>query len=152
MNAYTSLRKAEPRMWRIWYRMCRRCNLNEANYADVKVCDDWNRDISGEQGFINFVEDMWDDYDDALEIDRIDPRGNYDAHNCRWVTRQENTNNMRWHVYTERGRWMHQAKEWWGFNKTTQLRFHERVKRGWSLRDAATIPPFGKPPRRRSPK
>lgn len=152
MRTYTALRKAEPRMWRIWYRMNKRCNDNETYYGDVKVCDDWNIDISGEQGFINFMEDMWDDYEDDLSIDRIDPKGSYDAHNCRWATSTIQNRNTRFHKYTERGKWIKQANELWGYTKSTWMRVNQRVKNGWSYEDAATIPPFGKPNGKKSTK
>ncbi len=40
-----------------------------------------------------FVADMgcWQP---GMEIDRIDPDGNYEMSNCRWVTRKENANNV----------------------------------------------------------
>lgn len=144
MRTYSLLRKAYPRMWRIWYRMCKRCNDNDPWYEKIRVCDDWNIDISGEQGFINFVEDMMDDYEDDLEIDRINNKGHYDAHNCRWVTRTENMNNLSVHN-TQRGRWLLYIRQNYKNEGAARMRFWERIKRGWSLKDAATIPPFGKP-------
>ena len=151
MSPYTALRKANPRMWRIWYRMCGRCNNNETHYRDIKVCDDWNIDISSDLGFINFVTDMEAGYQDDLELDRINTRGDYDAHNLRWTTRSANMNNLRYHS-TERGRWMIHARKTWGNTATTKVRFLYRVRRGWSLEDAASVPPFGKPSHKKSTK
>jgi len=148
MRMYSLLRKAYPRMWRIWYEMCQRCNKNEQlAYRKIKVCDDWNINISGEQGFINFVEDMLSGYRDDLEIDRINTQGHYDAHNCRWVSRTENMNNLRVHQ-TERGRWLLYIRKNNKNQGAARMRFWQRIKRGWSPKDAATIPPFGKPPHR----
>ena len=144
MSTYTLLRKAYPRMWRIWYRMCCRCNHNERWYEKIKVCDDWNIDISGDQGFINFVEDMLDGYEDHLEIDRINTDAHYDAHNCRWVSRTENMNNLKMHS-TERGRWLLHIRKNNKNQGAARMRFWQRIRRGWSPKDAATIPPFGKP-------
>ena len=36
--------------------------------------------------FTNFYADMYDGYSDGLELDRIDPKGNYFKENCMWVT------------------------------------------------------------------
>lgn len=144
MSTYTLLRKAYPRMWRIWYRMCGRCNHNEPWYEKIRVCDDWNIDISGDQGFINFVEDMLDGYEDHLEIDRINTDAHYDAHNCRWVSRTENMNNLKMHG-TERGRWLLHIRKNNKNQGAARMRFWQRIRRGWSPKDAATIPPFGKP-------
>ena len=53
----------------------------------IKVCDEWQ----GRQGFYNFfkwsIEHGWKD---GLTIDRIDPDGNYEPSNCRYITASEN--------------------------------------------------------------
>src|SRR5210317_1444666 len=101
---YTELRKEYQRTWRIWFRMCARCNKNEQPaYVEVKVCDEWNIVVSEEQGFINFVDDMGPSEKD-LEIDRINTLGDYEPSNCRWVTRDTNMNNQKVHQ-TEKGKY-----------------------------------------------
>ena len=43
---YTHLRKKNLRLWRIFYRMNKRCEINQGgNYGHVKVCDQWNYNI-----------------------------------------------------------------------------------------------------------
>lgn len=140
-SSYSAHRKAHITFWRRWYAMNQRTHLRpEPNYKDVKVCDDWHIEISGEQGYLNFVEDMFDDFEEHLELDRIDPYGNYDAHNCRWVDKKTQNNNHRFH-HTERGRWLTWARSHWGDSKATKIRFHSRMRRGYTPQEAAEIPP-----------
>jgi len=86
MGIYTELRKEYPRTWRIWYRMNKRCEIGEKGFADVEVCDEWNREVCGEQGFIQFLDDMGPREHDNGEITRIDMHYNYTPGNCDWVT------------------------------------------------------------------
>jgi hypothetical protein len=133
---YTELGKEYPRTWRIWYRMCARCNKNEQPaYVEVKVCDEWNILTSAEDGFINFIDDMGGSERD-LEIDRINPLGDYEPGNCRWVTRSVNMNNQKQH-HTEKGKYRFIAEK----NGINRRCYYARVDRGWSLEDASTLPP-----------
>jgi len=142
---YASLRKDYPRTWRIWYRMNRRCEIGQSgNYVHVEVCDEWNRNESGEEGFINFVDDMGPSEKD-LEIDRINPFGNYEPGNCRWTTRTVNQNNTRWHHTSERAKWKKKADA----NGIGRHCFYARLARGWNIQDAATLPPEHIPYRKR---
>lgn len=89
---------AGSRPHRIWKAMHTRCyNPNAPSYADygargIRICDRWK------EIFENFWADMQPGYSDQLEIDRIDPNGDYNPDNCRWVTRitqQRNKRNTR---------------------------------------------------------
>lgn len=132
---YTEMRKEYPRTWRIWYRMCARCNKDlQPAYVEVKVCDEWNIVVSEEQGFINFVDDMGPS-EQGLEIDRINPMGDYEPGNCRWTDRQTNMRNQKQH-HTEKGKWSNVAED----NGIGRFAYYARVRRGWDLRDAATMP------------
>jgi hypothetical protein len=113
----------------------------EPNYRHVKVCDDWNIEISGpEQAYLNFVEDMFDDFEEHLDLDRKDPYGGYNPLNCRWVDKKTQNNNTRYH-HTDKGRWLTWARHNWGDTKTTKQRFHQRIKRGYTPQEAAQKPP-----------
>lgn len=140
-SIYTATRKAYPRLWRIWYRINQRCKNKELYYEDVKVSDDYHIDISGEQGFLNFVEDFADTHEEDLTIDRIDPKGHYEFSNMRWATRKVQNNNTRFHKYTERGQWLQRAKQIWGDSPATRIRFHNRMKRGYTPQEAAEKSP-----------
>jgi hypothetical protein len=91
-----SHKRSKTRLYRIWSGMRSRCKYsNLPEYMDyggrgIKVCDEWENNSS------NFFE--WainNGYDDHLQIDRKDVNGDYCPENCRWITMQENMQNMR---------------------------------------------------------
>lgn len=61
-----------------------------ANYGGrgITVCPQWH-------SFEGFYADMGQGHWKGAEIDRIDPNGNYEPGNCRWVTTKENLRNRR---------------------------------------------------------
>jgi len=71
-----------------------RCNNpNNQDYSDyggrgIKVCERWN-------DFALFVEDVYPTYKDGLELDRENVNLGYSPDNCRWATRQVQTQNTR---------------------------------------------------------
>jgi hypothetical protein len=83
--------------------MIQRC-YNPNHYAyhryggrGITVCDEW----LGENGFINFKNDMYDfyidhniEYDNDTQLDRIHNDLGYSKHNCVWRTAMENSNNL----------------------------------------------------------
>ena len=77
-----------------WKNMRGRCNNpNNQDYKDygdrgIKVCERWN-------DFTLFVEDMYPTFKDGLELDRENVNLGYTPNNCRWVTRQVQTQNTR---------------------------------------------------------
>lgn len=82
------------RLAHIWYGMMDRChNKNNKGYQwygakGVKVCDRW-KDIK------KFIKDMNKNYQNGLTIDRINPNGDNEPENCRWVGMNVQNRNTR---------------------------------------------------------
>lgn len=65
-STYTLLRREYLKTWRIWYVMNQRCDpewrskhlRNDRSY--YAICDEWSREVSGEQGFLNFFDCVGD--------------------------------------------------------------------------------------------
>lgn len=82
------------RLYNTWQHMISRCtNTKHKQYKSyggrgITVCDRW-LDVS------NFIKDMDDTYEYNLSIDRINNDSGYSPENCRWTTREIQTQNTR---------------------------------------------------------
>ena len=86
---------SKTRLYRIWKGMIARCKYPSTRSYQwygakgVSVCKEW-------EDYTTFKDwALTNGYDDSLSIDRIDPYGNYEPHNCKWATRTEQRNNIR---------------------------------------------------------
>ena len=81
------------RLYPVWHSMLLRCG-NSQWYKDVSVCPEWH-------DYLVFREWAYSNgYDDKAPrgkctIDRINPFGNYEPSNCRWVDSVVQANNKR---------------------------------------------------------
>lgn len=134
------------KLWKIWYGMRARCRNPKINgYKNyggrgIKVCEEWDK------SFVSFME--WankNGYKEGLSIDRIDPNGNYEPSNCRWVTRLEQANNKRTSFFVSYNGETHTISEWSRITGINQNTLQSRIKRyGWSVERAiCTIPKTG---------
>ncbi len=85
--------KRRTKLYTKWHSMIRRCEEKSCkSYKDygakgIKVCKEWH----DPEKFFIWAENHG--YEEGLEIDRIDAKGNYCPENCRFITRLENANN-----------------------------------------------------------
>lgn len=88
--------KTNTRLHSIWNCMKTRCyNANSKSYQyygakGVTICEEWLKDF---KAFYDWS--MSHGYKENLTIDRINPFGNYEPSNCRWITMQEQRLNKR---------------------------------------------------------
>lgn len=87
---------SEIRLYRVWASMIQRCeNPKDKDYKHyggrgISICPEWRNDP---MFFINWA--LANGYKEGLEIDRIDNDGNYQIHNCHFVTSKEQARNRR---------------------------------------------------------
>lgn len=86
----------DTRLYGIWCGIIARCeHENDPAYKwygakGVKICKEWRQD------FMSFHDwSMSNRYADDLTIDRINPYGNYEPDNCRWIPLSEQAKNTR---------------------------------------------------------
>jgi len=79
-------------LYSVYYAMLYRCSSPKAQRWEyyggkgVKVCKDW------QDSFESFYQwAIGSGYSKGLSIDRVDPDGDYEPNNCRWITVSENT-------------------------------------------------------------
>lgn len=136
--------KSTSKEYSIWAGVTQRVkfgnSLNRKYYLEkgITMCDRWSSDRP--DGFTNFLSDMGPIPSSEHQIDRIDPNGNYEPSNCRWVTRTEQMNNTTQNVnLTFDGVTM--TQEQWG--RKTGLggtTICKRLKRGWTIEKALNTP------------
>lgn len=90
------------RFYDIWVDMKARCDNSSCDCYEryggrgVKYDAKWSN-------FLKFKEEMFEDYQDHLTLDRIDPNGDYFRENCKWSTMEEQGRNRTMMVTNKTG-------------------------------------------------
>ena len=126
-----------------WCKIKERCrNKNCRSYKHyggrgISVCESW----VGENGFINFLNDMGKRPSSIHSIDRIDVNGDYCKGNCKWATCKQQQNNRRNNKIVEyngvKGTLSQIANI---FNVNYEL-LRLRIRWGWSIEESITKKP-----------
>lgn len=113
--------------------MRQRCNkprcstYHKYGAKGIRVCEEWDKSFEAFRDW-SFSHG----YTDALTIDRIDPKGNYEPTNCRWVTQKVQQNNRSNNIrLTYKGE-THSITEW---SEITGMRIqilYGRYYNGWT--------------------
>lgn len=130
---------SQTRLYRAWDSMKARCYRKTTapykNYGDrgIIVCEEWR------ESFIAFRDwALANGYVEGLSLDRIDPNGNYEPKNCRWVTMKVQENNRRNNRRIEFNGKTHTMSEWSEILGISQYALFNRFRRGWSIERALT--------------
>jgi hypothetical protein len=129
------------RLYRIWTGMKTRCdNPSRKAYPQyggrgISVCSEW---ANSYEAFRDWA--LRSGYADDLSIDRIDNNGNYEPANCRWATREQQSNNRRSNrLITANGATKTMA-EWARESGIRYTIIYKRLKHGWSEEKAVLTP------------
>ena len=132
-------------LYGVWAGMLQRCgNPKSPNWHDyggrgISVCPEW---VDSYTAFRDWS--LANVFHSSLEIDRIDNNGNYTPENCRWTTRQVNSNNTRFNrhlvAFGER-----KTVAEWSRDPRCAVRYdtlYTRIhKYGWDAERAIAMPP-----------
>lgn len=132
------------RLRRILFAIKARCyNPHTVNFErygglGITVCDEW---LDKKQGTLNFCKwAMENGYSENLTIDRINSNGNYEPSNCRWVDYTQQCRNRKITLkYTVNGI-NKPLKEWCDLYNIKYSAVLKRLKRGWDIEKALTVP------------
>lgn len=132
---------SQTKLYRTYQRMKNRCyrknypQYNNYGGRGIKVCDEWLND------FLTFKNwSLENGYKEGLSIDRINPNGNYEPNNCRWITMFEQASNKRNNIfYTINGETKTQA-QWCRTYNIPVTNVRRRLNSGWDIETALTKP------------
>ena len=123
-----------------WSAMLNRCHSPGATQyrhyggRGIEVCEEWRT------SFEAFVADMGPRPSTNHSIDRIDPNGNYEPGNCRWVTKRAQSLNRRNTIRVSwRGRTLTLA-EWEAETGIGAEALRQRIAKGWDTERTFTQP------------
>jgi hypothetical protein len=124
-----------------WSSMISRCeNARAAGYENyggrgIRVCERWR------SSFANFLTDMGL-CPEGMSLDRFpDVNGNYEPGNCRWATKDEQSNNKRSNRVVEyKGEPLTMAQLARRVGISPAL-LRSRLNLGWDVEKATTVPP-----------
>lgn len=133
MSIYSELRKQYLAEWRIWYKMHYNCKYNLDYYVETRVCDEW----TGEQGFINWLDELGPRPGNNYVLDRINKLGDYEPGNVEWTTRSKSQLRQRRHLDEKSIINYRKRAETNGIHRHC---FYARIRAGWNVEDASNLP------------
>lgn len=123
----------------VWAAMKRRCfNPKTLYYSEyggrgITVCERW-------MDFKNFFADMGARPSEKHSIERIDNNGNYEPNNCRWADRHTQARNRRSVIMLTHQGVTKCLKDWAAHLGMLDSTLRERLKSGWPVEKALSIP------------
>lgn len=124
---------SHTRIHNIWLGMRQRCEKPRSSgywkygAKGIRVCEEWSKfEAFRDWAFSN-------GYDENLTLDRIDPNGNYEPKNCRWVTQKVQQNNRTNNVYLTYNGERKKLEDWAKETGISRTALYHRYKRGWDV-------------------
>ena len=134
--------ESKSRLFGIWQSMKARCNNpNHKHYSyyggkGISVCEEWKHDF---QSFADWANN--NGYSEGLTIDRIDPIGNYEPSNCRWLSRAEQQKHLSNCRLFEVDGETNPLNTWCKIYNMPHETVRKRIAKGWDIKEALTVPP-----------
>lgn len=127
----------ESPLYIVWKSMKQRCNdpnsTSWEHYGKRGIQVKWD-------SFEAFARDMESTYQRGLTIERNDFNGHYEKDNCRWIPLPEQNRNYRRNRFIEFNGERLPMVVWAERYGLDQHTLAARLKYGWSLKEALTIP------------
>jgi hypothetical protein len=126
--------------YKTWQAMIERCrNPNNSGYhlygaRGVRVCPEWSASYQA------FRDDMGDRPSDRHSIDRIDPNGDYGPSNCRWATPNQQARNRRDSNNLTLNGVTRNIADWSDSIGISVGGIKKRLRLGWTIEEALTLP------------
>jgi hypothetical protein len=124
--------------YRSWIAMVVRCenpkHVHHLRYAKIKIHPPWR------ESFLNFIKDVGERAN-GTTLDRFpDPSGNYVPGNVRWATPKQQSRNTKANKLINFNGENITAAEWSEKTGIGYSTIRERIKCGWSIAEALTLP------------
>lgn len=125
--------------YRTWAGMIQRCtNPNCHNYRNyggrgISVCGRWRK-------FESFLLDVGIKPSTLHTLERRNNEGDYEPSNCYWATRGEQLRNTRRNIRITLDGKTQVLKDWAAQSGISYATVQGRLRRGWPIRDALTLP------------
>lgn len=136
-SQYSLYRQLYLREWQVWQAWPGRI-AKENTYMDIEI----DPHYQGHQGFINLIDDIGPRPSPKHELIRLDKWRGYEPGNLAWEKRINHSKQRRLRIKPDDFTAHRMLAEDSGIDYST---YYARVKRGWSLLDAATMKPENKP-------
>lgn len=128
-------------LYSVWHNMIQRCECSTDHAyprygaRGICVCELWRRSF---ETFRSWAAETG--YRKGLSIDRINNDEGYSPENCRWATKKEQGRNRSTCVYVQ-GKCV---SEWADDAVVALSTVRSRLKKGWTIEDAVSVPARGK--------
>lgn len=141
-KASTTHGATNTRLYGVWCAMKRRCYCHNApeyhRYGGrgIIVCDEWKSSFETFERWAYEAGYRKDAKRGECTLDRIDNNGSYYPGNCRWVTQQEQMNNVSYNRIFEYDGESHTVAEWARIYNIPYYKLSSRLRYGHSIDQA----------------